>query len=303
MARRSRLVSPATSEMIGSSVKVVEDVLLVAARARLVPPLTMLEPAAEAGDGVQPAGRVPRGDARLPPRAERDREPAVAGQDRRRVGVRRDVVAMDEEQTDVCAIRGAIRDASDGEPAGQTLTSRGRRHRRRQAVGSHLPQRRRGVEGVDDDELLVGVEVRDQPVVDDRDQLTDTADDRRVERLAVGVEAVHRVDRRRAGHQQQSRGVTASSESTCSPSTTIVCQASVPSAIVGGELDAHDPAARRVEIGDADEEAAVGGLGELRPGVDADDERGPEAGFAVEDVDVLAAIADLDVDDEPASIG
>ena len=71
---------------------------------------------------------------------------------------------------------------------------------------------------------------------------------------------------------------------------------------VGIEGDADDPAARRIEVGDADERPPVGGDENERRGVDPADHVDPAVVSAIEDVDVGAPVADLDVDDEPAAV-
>ena len=125
MARRSRLVRPSVDEPVGGGVEVVEHVLLVAAAAGVVPRLALLEPAAQPGDGVQPAGRAPRGDLRRPDRRLGDGEPAVAVEDRRRVGPGRDVGAVDRgtARSSVPSSDGYV-DLADGEAAGQRARRR-----------------------------------------------------------------------------------------------------------------------------------------------------------------------------------
>ena len=116
MARRSRDVRPGRHEPVGGRVEVVEHVLLVRPAAGVVPRLAVLDPAPQAGDRIQPAPFAPRGDRRRPHRRLGDREPAVAVEDRRRVGAGLDVGAMDEEHPDLGPVERRIGHLRDRQP-------------------------------------------------------------------------------------------------------------------------------------------------------------------------------------------
>ena len=79
-------------EVVADGVEVVEHVLLVRAHARAVPLLALLAAAAQVGDDVHAARLDPRERRRGERGVERDLEPAVAVEDRRRGGERAAVV-------------------------------------------------------------------------------------------------------------------------------------------------------------------------------------------------------------------
>ena len=91
---------------------------------RLVPRLALLVAAAEAGDREQAAGFGPRRDRRRPGRRLGDGEPAVAGEDARRVDVGRLVGAVDQEQADLGAVGGRVALLRHGELRSRAPTRR-----------------------------------------------------------------------------------------------------------------------------------------------------------------------------------
>ena len=267
MARRSRLVRPFGDEVVGGGVEVVEHVLLVAAAAGVVPLLAVLEPAAQAGDGVQPAGRAPRGDLRLPRRRLGDGEAAVAVEDRRASGARRDVGAVDQEQPDRRAVERRVRrpgvtvSAGHDAVAGASRDPPGRGVARRRATA-----RRRG-ERVDDGERprpVVAVGARPATATTSPSPATVPSG------RAVGVERRIVSTARRGGHHEQA---VAADRRRCESRRRARRRASPSRPPRRVERDAHDAAAWRVERGDADERLPVGGEVELGGGLDARDRR------------------------------
>ena len=280
---------------VGGRREVVEHVLLVAAPAGEMPLLAVLEPAAQPGDRVRAAGRAPGRDRRRPHRRLGDREPAVAGEDRRTIRSGDHVAAMDQEQADRRAVGGRVLDLSHG-------------HRRqridRRCCGlptlggllSETPQRGRRIEPGRDRERRPGRRVGRQAADRHDAEIVELAEQLAVERPPLdGVDAVRARDdeQRLAGDGQPTEDGGPLGDDR------------LPAVRVGRhriEGDPHDPTARRVVGGHAVQPAVVAEL-ESADRVDTGDQVGPLAGRAIEQVLVVATPTDHRLHEHVAAVG
>ena len=258
MARRSRLARPVSTSQSAAAWKSSKTFCLRAAPPGVVPGLAVLEPAAQAGDGVDAAGRAPGGDLRRPDRGLGDGEPAVAVEDGGRVGpgttssrwirnIPIEVPSSDGYSTWLTSIDGT---APSSTAAGNHARPWRRRTRSRPSSARRTSRRRR----------TPARSPGRRPSPATATTIAEPVDD--AVRRAVGGVAAHGVDGVLRRHDPHLVARARSGwESTAAPSATSV------SHVVGSvasERHTHEAAARRLERRDADERLAVGGELERR---------------------------------------